>query len=356
MGPQGEPDPRRLAAAREALRAALRGELRRRGLWASPPAWLGIYGFESWEDALEELAAEAYAFIFVDRLQPLRAQLGVKPNIDGLVFLNLRHFFHERQKEHDPLGSQVFEILQSAVRSALTEGSLHVLAGDPRVRNETVLGFHPGAEPVSPENTDFPSLVARWNDDLLPDLVTLRGRRQVEVVQRLRERLSDLRDEGVEAFRFKDLIDPLKADVRARWGALLDLDAGDAAFEGEDGEILRVRLTRPDTGYEDRQLFRKLVACVLDAIERLNVNEKTRGYLTTLWQFLRVDVMAGANEARLSQRRIGEHLRIPRERLPELYNTLRRLVEPCRAANSGKFPVTSLQGGYAPQGPRGISP
>ncbi|HEV2845579.1 MAG TPA: hypothetical protein VG477_12080 [Thermoanaerobaculia bacterium] len=355
MGPRDEPDPLRLAAAREALRAALRGELRRRGLWASPPAWLGIYGFESWEGALEELVAEAYAFIFVDRLRPLRAQLEVKPNIDGLVFLNLRHFLHERQKEHDPLGSQVFEVLQSAVRSAVAAGDLYVLTGDPRVRNETILGFHPGAEPVSPEHADLPFLVARWNDDLLPDLVTLRGRRQEEVVQRVRERLSDLRGEGFEAFRFKDLIDPLKADVRARWGALLDHEAGDAALEGEDGDILRVRLTRPDTGYEDRQLFRKLVACVLDAIGRLNVNDKTKGYLTTLWQFLRIDAIAGPDEGRLSQRRIGEHLRIPRERLPELYDTLRRLVEPCRAANSGKLSVTSLQGGYASPGPRGIS-
>ncbi|HSS48734.1 MAG TPA: hypothetical protein VLX28_07300 [Thermoanaerobaculia bacterium] len=354
----GEPEPQRLAVVREALKGALRGELRRRGLWNAPPDYLGVYGAEGWEDALEELASAVYVFIFVDRRRALQAQLRLKPNVDGLVFLNVRHFLHERQKEHDPLGSQVFEVLQSAVRRAVASGELHVLAGDPRVRNETVLGFRPDAEPAPPVR-DFRELVARWNDGLLPDLVTLRGRRQEEIVERLRERLADL-SAGGDAFRFKDVIDPLRADVRARWGALLENAAGETAVEWEDGEGVRVvRLSRPDTGFEERQLFRKLISCVLTAIERLEVNEKTRAYLATLWQFLRVNAGSGpaeAGEGGLSLRRIAELLGIPRERLPGLYETLGQLVERCRAANSGKLSVTSLPGAFAPAGPRGITP
>ena len=151
----GEPDPQRLAAVRGALQGALRGELRRRGLWNAPPDYLGVYGAEGWEDALEELVSALYAFVFVERSRALQAQLRIKPNVDGLVFLNVRHFLHERQKEHDPLGSQVFEVLQSAVRRAVAVGDLHVLAGDPRVRNETVLGFRPDAGP--PGATPFAS-------------------------------------------------------------------------------------------------------------------------------------------------------------------------------------------------------
>ncbi len=134
-----------------ALRAALRAELRRRGLWESPPAYLGVYGWESWETsgaergALEELLFECYSYIFVPRFRSLQAQLKVKPNIDGLIFLSIRNFLHERQKEHDPLGSQVFEVLRSAVRTALAEGTLRVLSGDERIRNDTVLGFPSGA-------------------------------------------------------------------------------------------------------------------------------------------------------------------------------------------------------------------
>ena len=125
----GEPlDSRRFETLWAALRAALRGELKRRGLWDSPPSYLGIYGSGSWEtadggktheSALEELLVECYSYIFISRLRSLQAQLSLKTNIDGLVFLNIRHFLHERQKQHDPIGSQVFEVLQSAVRFAV---------------------------------------------------------------------------------------------------------------------------------------------------------------------------------------------------------------------------------------------
>jgi hypothetical protein len=350
----GEPDPERLAAAREALRRALRGELRRRGLWNLPPDFLGVYGSKSWDDALEELLAACFAFVFVDRLRGLRAHLRVKPNVDGLVHLNVRHFLHERQKEHDPLGSQVFEVLQSAVRGALAAGELHVLAGDPRVRNETVLGFRPDADPAPPAR-DFRPLMARWNDDLLADLVVLRGRRQEAVVARLRERLAEV-SAGAESFRFKELIDPLKADARVRWDALFQHAAGETAVDWEEGEAARtVRLTRPDTGFEERQLFRKLVGCVLTSIERLDVQERTRTYLTKLWQLVRVNAMSG-NEGRPSQRRVAEHLDIPRDRITDLYEKLGELLERCRAANSGKLSVTPLPGPFTPAGPGGITP
>jgi hypothetical protein len=358
---EGSPEPRRLAMARAALRAVLTGELRRRGLWNAPPSYLGVYGSASWDEALEELLAECYAFVFVDRLRSLQAQLEVKPNIDGLVFLNVRHFLHERQKEHDPLGAQVFQVLQAAVRAAVAAGELSVLAGDARIRNDTVLGLAPDAEPAATAGREsLRFLVARWNDDLLPDLVTLRGRRQEEVVERLREYLGGLADAGVLAFRFKDLIDPLKADVRRRWAALLEPAIGEVGVERGDDEATRmVRLVRPDTGFEERQLFRRLIACVLAAIERLDVSGKTRDYLTTLWQFLRVEAAEGGaqeGEGRLSRRRIAELLGIPRDRLPELYETLGRFLERCRAANSGKPSVTPLAPGFTPEDQGGIAP
>jgi len=375
----GALDSRRFEALWTALRAALRSELKRRGLWESPPFYLGVYGGESWEPAgagkggegaLDELLAECYSYIFVVRLRSLQAQLKVKPNIDGLIFLNIRHFLHERQKQHDPIGSQVFEVLQSAVRIAAEEGELRVIKGDERVRNDTVLGFVEGRAIPGRGRLELPSLAARWNDDLLPDLVTSRGQRQQEVVRRLRERLSDLPREGIDAFRFKDLVDPMKADVRARWAAILDVAFGESAprAEGEDDGAV-VRLVGPDSGIEERELFRKLVECVLTALDPLEIDEKTRGYLAVLWQFLRVQASEGIemavvsrldralmaeiqalDEERPSLRKLAEQLHIPRERLPALYKTLGELLEQCRAANSGKTAVTLIKGKSTQEG------
>ncbi|HSK76943.1 MAG TPA: hypothetical protein VLQ45_10835 [Thermoanaerobaculia bacterium] len=375
----GPLDSREFETLWAALRAALRSELKKRGLWDSPPSYLGIYGGESWapadspaghDSALEELLAECYSYIFVSRLRSLQAQLKLKPNVDGLVFLNIRHFLHERQREHDPIGSQVFEVLQSAVRLAVEEEELRVLSGDGRVRNDTVLGFVKGMEAPGKGRGELPFLVTRWNDGLLPDLVTSRGKGQEEIVRRLRERLPDLRREGIVTFRFKDLIDPMKADVRARWAALLDLAFGESAPQKEGLEAgTVVRLVEPDQGVEERELFHKLVDCVLTSLDRLEIDAKTRGYLAVLWQFLRVQASEGMemavvsrldralqaeaetmDEERPSLRKLAEQLNIPRERLPALYKTLGGLLEKCRAANSGETAVTLLKGKSAHDG------
>lgn len=368
----GPLDSRRFEEVWTALRAALRSELKKRGLWESPPTYLGVYGGESWtsadslkgqDGALEELLAECYSYIFVSRLRSLQAQLKVKPNIDGLVFLNIRHFLHERQKQHDPIGSQIFEVLQSAVRLGIGEGELRVLSGDERVRNDTVLGFVEGMEVAGRVRGELSALVALWNDDLLPDLVTSRGQKQEDVVERLRGRLPDLSREGIVTFRFKDLVDPMKADVRARWAALLDLALGESVSQKEGREAgTIVRLVEPDSGIEERELFQKLVECVLTSLKRLEVDGKTRGYLAILWQFLRVQASEGMEESRVSRldralkveietaderpslRKLAEQLHIPRERLPTLYKTLGDLLERCCAANSGKAAVTLLKG------------
>jgi hypothetical protein len=372
--PGGAADRALFDQAWAALRAALRSELRRRSLWEGPPAYLGVYGAESWEgpgEPLEELLADCYAFVFVDRRRSLAAQLAVKDNVDGLVFLNIRHFLHERQREHDPLGFRVFEVLRRAVQDAVEAGELRVLAGDPRVRNDTRLGFSEAAPrgPARPAPEAGPAarqalreIAARWTGDLLPDLVTARGREEERVAGRLRALFPGLRDAGIEAFGFKELVDPLKAEVRERWAALLA-----AADPGAPEAAVPAGF---DLLAEGRESFRWLVSCVQAALDRLDAAEATRGYLMTLWQFLRV--WAGSSEegrgvseegrgapvpaAREatpaaeapgdelpSQRRLAEQLRIPRERLPGLFGTLGRIVERCRSAAGWKSAVTPEQ-------------
>ncbi len=89
-----------------------------------------------------------------------------------------------------------------------------------------------------------------------------------------------------------------------------------------------------------------------ESLEHLLEPPRTRGYLSNLWEFLRTwsvgaassgsEGSGGAAAAGLagdklpSARKLARGLHIPRDRLSELFSTLRGLVEGCRAANSGK--------------------
>ena len=365
---RGQPDDRTFEELWQALRAALVGELRRRGLWESPPSYVGVYAAPSWwaaEDgggvsALEELLADCYSFIFIDRLRALRAQLAVKPNVDGLVFMNVRHFLDERQREHDPLGFRVFEALRTAVQAAVEAGELSILDGDPRIRNDTVIGFAPGGESVAPPAADLFALVRRWNDTLLPDLVTAHGRGRQPVLGDLRRHLQDLRRQGIEAIRFKDLVDPMKSDVRARWAAILEREAiGVEAAERGEGRAGVAGFLRPDRGLEARDSLRALVGCISDQVEQWTDGETVHRDLETLWGFLRTWAVGGGEEDYPpSQRKLATLLGIPRERLPELYGLLRRFAETCdekavrntsAKGGQGRHECTRAMGAPAPR-------
>ncbi len=367
LDPAGEPpDAGSFAEVWAALGRVLRSELRKRGLWDSPPSYLGVVGWESWRQGeagdgggpLEDLLADCYSFIFIRRLASLKAQLKVKLNVEGLVFVNIRHFLHELQKKHDPLGFRVFEILRAAVRGAVGTRQLFVLAGDAKIANATVLGFSPEAEARPDLSVQLGGVVSRWNDSLLPELVTAQGKARERLVERLQGLLRWLPGDGVEVFRFQQVIDPLKSDVRARWAALHGAAEGETAVEG-DGELREVvRLIQPDTGIEERDSFEKLLACVVEGLERRCDPPPVQGYLSTLWESLwihaagsggaaarRVESIAAAVELDSdklpSGRRLATLLRIPRDRLPQLFAVLRELVDGCRAAISENRPVSS---------------
>jgi hypothetical protein len=378
------PHPTEVTRLWVALRGALRAELKRRGLWELPPQYLGIVGWRHWgaagggeEDprgvpretaplpglppgggALDELTADCYAFVFVDRLRSLQAQLLLKPDVEGLVLLDIRHFLHERQRQHDPLGFRIFEIARAAVREALALGELHVLRGDPRVRNGTVIGWSPDPAPAAPAApappADLGSKVARWSDELTPDLVTAQGSARHEVTRKLLQRLLELRGEGIATWRFGDLAGALKQAVRGRWAAVLgqaarEIERGDAG--GDRGGAAEPE--HPGAELERREELDQLNGRVRAALSRLPTDARTRRYLSRLWDYLAQqangpDEPAGSRQQaratgtrpipsatdRASHRKIERQLGIPRARLPELLATLERLAETCRAVDS----------------------
>lgn len=322
----------------QALRRLLIGELKRRSLWTLSPAYLGIYGSASWadEDAIEELVADGFVFIFGERLRSLRAQLRFKTNIEGLILRSVRNFLHEAQKHHDPVGFRVFTVLRGAVRAAVAAGDLHVIEGNPAVRRGTVLAFHPGSSPsdaASPGELG-PALRA-WNDDLLPDLITARGWEVRPLMERIEKHLLGMHALGFFVVRFQDLIDPLRHDVRVRWRALWAGAQGEVLPQsGEDDLFPVVLLVAPARSLEKRESFRDLLDCLERGIEGLAQRVQSKEYLRRLHIFLRnyaadaLDMAEG--EGLPSHRRIADLLGIPRERLPGLFATLQEIAEACR--------------------------
>jgi len=353
LDPAGAPpDPETFERVLEPLRRELQRELKRRGLWDGSPRYLGILGHDRWlgpegiprGGAMDELLADAYEFIFVVRLRSLVAHLEVKPQIEGLVRLNVRHLLHEAQKKHDPLGYRVFQIADAAIRQAVERGRLHIAAGGPAIRNETVLAFRADTDPGSLPPAQLEETVHRWNDDLLPELVTGRGKTREEVVADLRGRIEGLTDAGVEGFTFRELIDPLKHDARTRWRALHGLSDQETGFEGggadEDETPQVVPLVHPDTSVEEDQQLSRLVECLEREVDEADETPTGKEYLAALWDFLRTWVSEPHTELP-SRRQQAALLDIPRNRMPGLYRSLQELVERCRRAISGKTPVSS---------------
>jgi hypothetical protein len=329
------------------LRRLLVSELRRRSLWSLPPACLGIYGCASWTDpeAIEELVADCFVYTFAERFRSLKAQLHSKPDIDGLVLRNVRNFLQETQRRHDPVGFRVFTVLRSAVRNALSAGELQVIAGSPGVQRDTVLAFRTvPSEEEAARLDDLRPYVLAWNDDLLPDLITARGWDVRQVTARLEQHLHHLEAAGIHAFRFHDLVDALRQDARARWRAVwVHSPEGIPPRPEEDGLTAVVHLVEPLSVWDERESLHRLLACLERSIERIaEPPARSRDYLRRLLVFLKSHA-ADAPEERdapgrglPSHRQLAQLLAIPRERLPDLFRTLRDLAEACRRKISGE--------------------
>jgi len=323
------------------LRRGLIRELQRRGLWQASPNLLGIAG-EYWteqtlsgpttsdleEDPLDELVGVAYEFVFVDRLTALCDQLEIKPSIDGLVFLNLRHILYERQRRFDPLGYRIFKVLHQAILGAVEEGAWNVVSGNPKIRNDTVLSVAGGLG--GPADADrVADLTGAWAESLMPELVTAQGKAQRRLVMRIREAIAELPRHGVECFRCGDLIRGLRDRSRQLWISVFDAYRGPTAFT-EDPRTPegRTALVLPNLGFQDRDSFEALLDCVGWKIDL--GKHRADGDLPRLWRLLTTFAQDDDAGKAPSQRQLARLLEIPRDRLPDLLCQLRTMIEDCR--------------------------
>lgn len=328
----------------EHLRQILTHEMRSRSLWSSPPPYVGIYGHTSWTlpsdgttlGPLDEFLHDCYTALFgKGQLARLVLHLEVKPDIEGLVRLYLKNFLGKRQKDHDPLGYHLFEVVCSAVRAAVDAGELHVLGGPLRIRNATIVGISPecSVDRVASAE-DLRDLAVVWNNGLMPGLVTAERHERRQVTERLRAHLFDIEAEGIEAFRFKDLIDAIKHDVRARMANAYEGSTGEKLPQG-DGSGELVRIFMPKHRLDDLDGFHKLIQCVANLIPKVDRQRRTRKHLERLWTYLRRFAEYSDDEHLPSQRHLGETLKISRDRLPDLLKTLGGLVRQCQARLAG---------------------
>ena len=351
------------------LRPALLRQVFWRGLWDRPPRYLGVVG-SSWTDpeAREELLADFCEFM-VRRLPGLWRRCEEEPDIDYLVYLNIRNFVHQAQEKHDPVGSRIHRILKSAVKRAIDGKRLYLLAshleiyegarGDPeqelgrnageKIDYSSTLGFTPQTDPLNARGVDLEPRVELWRAELLPDLVT--AYQYTGVVLKLEACIGSLRDQEVESFHFGDLMDCLRTQARA-WLVTAQQASEGRSAPGDDDENQRlVPIVGPDTGIEGRDALYKLSRCVAAGIGQLE-DRRTRDYLLKLWLCLhnwaaesvesedRTD-FAGLEGDRLpSAKKLSEILGIPRNRISDLKHTLGRLVRACQRSVSGKVPVS----------------
>ena len=255
LGPDGEPpDTDCYQRVRHGLRAVVVGELRRRGLWQSPPSFLGAMGARWNRDALGELVSDAYVFIFVRRLRGLRDQQKLKTNIRPMVIKNVRNFLTELQMKADPLGYRVFGRLRQAVEKNIQREEVFLLnarqaAKKPRLGNHSLLGFQPAPATATPR-ADLAEPVRAWNNELLPKLITAEGRAVPGQVQRLAEKVLTLKTTGVAAFYLGDLAAELKGDIRRRWDGVWLATFGEMGTEPSetDDRPVNVQLAHPRRG------------------------------------------------------------------------------------------------------------
>lgn len=337
-GPSAEPPVGWVERALTMLRAALVMEMRRRGLWHSPPRYLGVVGASRWPEGLDELVVDAYAFVFVERLSALRAQRLVRDHVDGVVLCSLRHFLHERQLDSDRLGYLAFDAVRSVIAEQLGEGKLVLLAGDASIRNDSVLAFsaETAGEPAAAET--LAELAEAWNDVLLPEVLTGHGRGRTVVTERLRRLVAELPAHGIEVFRFRDLIEPLKADLRRRWAATLEHESTAELADDRSQHIFSslAATYRRQLDFAERQSFRKLVHCVYHQVESLGGDESMRFQLRQLWSCLHGWATGGNEERTPSQRGLAAFLGVSRERAEELLRRLREFVATCQQLLAGR--------------------
>ncbi|MCP4701352.1 MAG: hypothetical protein GY862_31530 [Gammaproteobacteria bacterium] len=331
-----------LMALLESLKQALKAKMSSKGLLAVPPAWLG-YSYRSWKetDAFDDLSTDCYLFAVIERYMSLRSQLKVKQNIDGLLFLNIDHFLVALQKRNDPVGYAVWKNIKDAIESAAGAG---ILTGGSakKISNQTLLVF---STRKTTESLDKELILAAlrknpaWLNIRLflgisldsihtrtpPDMKWLGERLQkaglnAEAIQnKLGEAIRGLSEAGGN-FRFKDLVDAAKQEVRGVWDAAgRDPDENAAAIVEEGNIVKIIKIIAPDTEHEEWQSWR-------DRIKKISEKIHKRRNAEPLEKVFREIVSLVEADEPVVQAGLAKSLGIPKNTINRYIGTLHQIL------------------------------
>lgn len=325
------PDDSAFAEFWKAFRRRLFWEIRRRGLASSSPRLLGFPTWPKWShEAVEELAHDCYEWAICRRIRALKSRVGDPPAVETLVRFNIRNFVTSRQRQFDPVGYRIFEILRSVLAAMVANGDLLAPgpSGGKKIDNKTLFGWTTDISEVTIPRSLIEQIVGHWSGEFLLDALGRKGEGQRRLTQQLQDRIQRLRKAGISLFAFKDLADPIKKEARSRWR---DLDAqrlGITAWEGNDQDALLVPVAQPEN-LLSRIAFGQLTNCLRNRARALDPEDKDRGTLESLIQLLSVSALDPNQEAAPSQRGVAGKLGISRDRLARLYRRLQEWVRDC---------------------------
>ncbi len=309
----------------EAIAKVLRFNMRKRGLWTAPPAWLNYPEWQSWKEpnAFDDLVFDCYEFAVVKRIEGLRNALNRFDNIDGLIFRNIKNFLTEQQSRYDPIGYSVAGNVKKAIQQAIELGELTAqdLDETKKIQNSTLLTFS------STQSTTENSLLEGLRCNKAWAELRLKLVRRSEIAQDdLCEIVCQLADNGIKSFLFKDLVNIIKAEVRT-FNTVLDDET--RALEDLGGDIPQlVKIIAPDTTYEDWKSWTYFVEQVEKDITQLKPKKRRVRIEKIFRELVRLSKTA---ESQLSLAELARLLDIPSSTLCEDMKILRDIVQKLRS-------------------------
>lgn len=318
-------------ALHKAIANALRHELKERGLWYESPQLLGYSEESSWKknsQAFDQLCLDCYIFAIVDRFKALSEAAKRYPNIEGIIFNNIRHFLTERQQKRDPIGYAVAENVRSAIELAI-ENNILIAEGlkQNKVCNRTLLSF---TSETSPKIANQQALKAILSSPLWLEIRFQFIQQCKKAQEKLHQELIALLPEkySVYHFYFKDLAEVMKDEVRQSWhnahsqsDEMVPDETDDDSEEYFPELIQRIE---PDTTDEDFESWRQWISEIGQAIDKMKGQERLRKGIKQVFDEL---VLSIENEDEVpSQVELSRRLNIPKPTVHKYLKDMATLI------------------------------